>query len=391
MNSPLPNAGTTTATSASTAAQPEAMGRRFAKLMRSGLIAGDLKGCTIERACRAADLKQAYRIVYEVFQQSGFLKPEPSGIRLRMFETSAETATFVAKQGDEIVGVLSIVPDSATLGLPSDEAFKSELDGLRTKGGRLFEITNQAVVEGYRRSGVATELMRCAIAHAIQAGYDCGIASVSPSHRGFYGMIGFEVIGSERSYSDKLHDPVIALSMNLAPYRQPAAGRETIADFIHHLLTEGNRFQRTVRAWDVQARQMFLNAALLIELFVTGRDFLSECSPDEREQLKAHWGKELFAVVMALHVVFTTPGRSAALRPYQRAAGSRAGRSLRRSPQPGLPAFLGFARSDAETRGGQPADDAAALAVQTRSELSGRSAGPALARSLRVLCAPILA
>lgn len=271
--------------------------RKLGFLKRAGLFGKNTLGATIKRACTAHQLCQAYRLVNDVFQETGYLKPEPSGLRLRIFETSSETATFIAEKAGVVVGVLSVVGDSPDLGLPSDAAFKPELDALRAKGRRLCEITNQAVAPAYRKSAVPTELMRCALAHELEAGYDDSVATVSPSHHGFYELLGFDPLGNERSYSAKLYDPVIALLMGLDQFRQQPEGLDGAARFLHHYATKGNKFISRVKGWGRQARRHFLNADLLEEIFVRERNFLGECTAEELQILQRRWGQEMFEAV----------------------------------------------------------------------------------------------
>ena len=237
--------------------------RKLAMLKRSGLFGHETQGAVIERACSLADLREAYGLVHEVFAETGYIRPEPSRLRMRMFETLPQTATFVAKVNGRVVGVLSIVGDSPELGLPSDAAFKTELDGLRSGGARLCEVTNQAVEEQYRKSAVATELMRCAMAHTTVAGYDENVAAVSPSHSGFYRLLNFRQVGSERSYSTIMNDPVVALSMDVNQFRRPPNGLDEAERFMHHFLAEGNHFLKDVGRWAKEAEQCFLKRDLL--------------------------------------------------------------------------------------------------------------------------------
>lgn len=272
--------------------------RKLALLKRTGFFGTDVRGCNIERACEATDLKAAYQLVHNVFVSTGYIKPEKGGIRLRIFEASADTATFVAKKDGVVVGVLSVVPDTAELGLPSDTAFKEELDSLRASGARLCEITNQAVMKEFRHSSVLTELMRCAIAFMIKAGYDRALATVSPNHKNFYDLVGFEALGSLRSYSEKLHDPVVAIFLSIDLYRsaQPAEG---IDPAIHRHAATANPFLATAIEWTRRARQCFLNADVLINLLTGERNFLSECTAAELGYLRQSWGARLFDQVMA--------------------------------------------------------------------------------------------
>lgn len=274
-----------------------AASRKLALLQRAGLFGEDTRGATIERAYTLEDLRKAYRLVHQVYLGTGYLNAEPSGVRIRIYETTSETATFVAKKDGEVVGVLSVVGDSADLGLPSNAAFKPELDALRATGARLCEVTNQAVAEEFRKSAVPTELMRCAIAHQMRMGYHFAVASVSPSHNGFYDLLGFRPIGSQRSYSQKLHDPVVALCLNIDHYRRPADGLSPTQQFIHRIGTELNPFMNKVSEWSRQAVKHFLNPELLEQLFVADRNFLGECTAGELTILQRRWGQELFSAV----------------------------------------------------------------------------------------------
>jgi ribosomal protein S18 acetylase RimI-like enzyme len=279
------------------AGYPSAADRKLGLLQRTGLFGSDTRGALIERAYTLEDLREAYRLVHQIYLGTGYLRPEPSGLRLRIYETTSETATFVAKKDGRVVGVLSVVGDSPDLGLPSDSAFKAELDELRATGSRLCEVTNQAVEEGYRKSAVSTELMRCAIAHSLKAGYHVGVVSVSPSHQGFYDLMGFRPLGSERSYSKKIHDPVIALSVDINRWRQPVRSANAAEQFMHHFAAVANPFMTQVSDWAKQAVKHFLNPELLEQLFVADRNFLSECSPAELSILQRRWGQELFGAV----------------------------------------------------------------------------------------------
>lgn len=271
--------------------------RKLWLLRRSGLFGEDTKGARIERATTLEDLRKAYELVHAVYLGTGYIEPETAGIRVRVFESTPEMATFVARVDDRVVGVLSVIGDSK-LGLPSDAAFKKELDRQRSRGKYLCEVTNQAVAPEYRRSAVPTELIRCAVAHGNKADYDLAVAAVSPSHNGFYELMGFREIGGERSYSDKLHDPVVSLSMDVDQYRRPPLPELNETErFIHDFLARKNHFLPLVENWAEEARRRFLNAHLLRKLFVEERNLLSECSEAQRQTLCERWGHELFAAV----------------------------------------------------------------------------------------------
>ena len=269
--------------------------RRIAMLQRSGLFGQETCGASIERACSFADLERAYRLVHDVYVEAGFIRPQLSGLRVRMFEASPEEATFVAKIDGRVVGVVSVAVDSPALGLPSDVSFKAELDTLRAGGSKLSEMTNQVISEKYRKSGLATELMRCAAAHVIQGNYDEAIATISPSHSAFYRVLGFREIGSARSYSTAVYDPVVALSVDIGQYRRAPDELDEASRFIHHFLAGGNPFMKRVAKWNRQAGAQFRDADLLRRLFITETGFITHCSNAELQFLERAWGRRLFA------------------------------------------------------------------------------------------------
>ena len=254
-----------------------------------------MHGAVIEQARTFDDLQQAYRLVHDVYVETGYMHPDHSGLRLRMFETSPDEATFVAKVGQRVVGVVSIAADSPELGLPSDGCFKKELDALRATSGRLSEMTNQVVTPDYRKSGIATELMRCAAAHVIRGKFDEAIATISPSHSAFYRILGFREIGKPRSYSQTVYDPVVALSVKIDQYRRPLSETSESRQFVHDFLAGKNPFMRRVEEWSRDAEAQFRDAQLLRRLFISETAFITRCSKSDLAFLERAWGRRVFA------------------------------------------------------------------------------------------------
>ncbi len=231
--------------------------RKLDLLRRVGLFGVDCKGAVISRAITPAELREAYALVHDIYVKSGYIMPHPSGMRIRSYETLDSTATFIAKKDGRIVGVLSIVQDTARYGLPSDSAFRAELGDLRAQNLFLSELTNQAVDDPFLRSAVTTELMRCAVAHALQAKHDRGIATVSRSHGPFYEMMGFTRLGDERTYSSAVYDPVIALSITAEHYTEPRITLNEIEQFVQTFMIVENPYMGLVERWDASARAAF--------------------------------------------------------------------------------------------------------------------------------------
>jgi len=281
--------------------------RRLTLLKRSGLFGSDLHGAVITRACNVEELQQAYRLVYEAYVAAGYIRPNEWGIRIRAFEACAETATFVAKTPQGVVGTLSLVIDSPDLGLPCDVCFRRELDRLRAKGLRLSETTNQAVASAFRRTAVTTELMRCAAAQNWLERRDLNLAVVSPAHRGFYALLGFRELSGVRSYSDVVHDPVILMGLDMNRIRRPDESLSWALSSVRSWLSFTNPYVGKVLAWQKAARRRFYDPGLLRRLFVEQGDVLGSWSDSQRQAIRRRWGRKLFAEVSRARNVASQP------------------------------------------------------------------------------------
>ena len=274
--------------------------RRLDLLKRSGLFGQHTLGAVIERACTLDELRQAYQVVHDLYLEERYIHAHPSGMRIRIFEALPEMATFVAysEVEERTVGVLSVVADSADLGLPADIVFRSELNRLRDGGAKVCEVTNQSVVEDFRKSAVPTELMRCVMAQVLLKKFDEVVALVSPNHAGMYRLLGFRQIGAVRSYSHTIHDPVVAMSMHVQQFYGPALSADPADEFVRFFLVDFNPYLNQVRAWDQEAKNWFHERHLLRQLFVLEEKLLQRCSPDEIVALRHRWGSQLVNEVL---------------------------------------------------------------------------------------------
>lgn len=272
--------------------------RRMALLKRLGLFGGDTRGAMIQRAIDFDDLHGAYALVHDVFVELGYILPRESGLRVRVYEALPETATFIAKAADLVVGVQSLVVDTDPFGLPSDEAFGVELGELRVGGRRLCEATNEAIAPEFRKSGIPTELMRCCFAHALSVGCNELITTVSPGHAKFYELLGFRPISPVRSYSAEIDDPVVVVSMDLDRLSARVAAIDDEAGddeaFLKQYYLDGNPYHRSVAAWAKAAAAFFNDPAGLGELFIDHAGPLAGCSEQALEAIRRHWGDEVY-------------------------------------------------------------------------------------------------
>jgi hypothetical protein len=275
--------------------------RRILKLRRMGVLGtGSFPG-QIERALTIPDIHAAYRLIHDEFVDQGFIRALPWSMRIRIYEVLAECATFVAKVEGDVVGVMGVVLDLAGIGLPSDGAFKAEVDLLRSQGKRICSSINMAVRKEYRGGSLVFELIQACFAQAVAWQCDNAIMALSPSHVHFFcDVLQFQVFAEQRSYSTEVHDPVVLLTADFRTleesYREVdlLLGEEA---FLHDTCFELNPFYNKVVLWTTEATELFRDPSFLRKLLTRTSDFKSSLRPPELAALRLHWGEELFNAV----------------------------------------------------------------------------------------------
>ncbi len=282
--------------------RPKSKSRRMRLLERMGYFGSLPSGIRITRATTLEDLRGAYQMVYDSFIQMGYILPNASKLRIRLFEAMPDTATFIAKANGKIIGVTSAVIDKPGIGIPADKAFHQELTDLRDEGYKVCEGTNWVIDPEYRKTNVMPELMRVCFAHSLMAGCNGMIAVVSPGHQSYYEILSFDTIGSIRSSSPNIDDPVI---MQLNSYKKffarwDAVQPEEQSDnaVVTNFFIGNNPYYDKVRRWNTLAESSFLDPLLLQHLFVNSSNFIYECTDKEREKISQSWGEDLFDEVL---------------------------------------------------------------------------------------------
>lgn len=282
--------------------KPRGKSRRMKLLERMGCFGALPSGVKISRAITSQDLEDAYRMVHDGFVEEGYILPRPFGLRIRLFEAMPETATFVARVAGKIVAVTSVAIDSPDLGLPSDEAFRYEIDTLRNAGRKVCEGTNWFIDPDYRRTSIMTELMRCCFAHAVAFGCTDMIADLSPTHKSFYELMAFDIIGSQRNSSFEVEDPVVLVNLAITETVETVSRLKTEDDFdlayVKVFYLDDNPYHDKVIPWAEQAEAAFMNPAFLKDLLIERSHYLEHCTPEELDLICWHWGEEIFQEVM---------------------------------------------------------------------------------------------
>lgn len=139
---------------------------------------------------RWEDVREALAVVHDGFVAAGYMQPQPSGRRMIGPYLNDGVTFSIASIGDEMVGVLALMPDGA-FGLPADAAFGDLMDDLRATGRPLFECGSLVVGERWRRH--TRRILAGLVAANMRAFRETpGAASVitaEPRQQDFYGSL----------------------------------------------------------------------------------------------------------------------------------------------------------------------------------------------------------
>jgi GNAT superfamily N-acetyltransferase len=98
------------------------------------------------------ELEACFRILHDAYVSSGFMKPDPSGMRVTIYHALPTTTTLCAKYGGVVVGTMSMIREGV-FGFPLQSVF--DLTHIRAQEGNIAEISALAVHPDYRKTGGA--------------------------------------------------------------------------------------------------------------------------------------------------------------------------------------------------------------------------------------------
>jgi GNAT superfamily N-acetyltransferase len=101
-------------------------------------------------ATSAEDLEACFALLHDAYVASGFMKPDPSGLRVTPYHALPTTTTLQARWDGEVVGTLSIIREGV-FGFPLQSVF--DLTQLRAQDGRIAEISALAIHPRFRKTG----------------------------------------------------------------------------------------------------------------------------------------------------------------------------------------------------------------------------------------------
>lgn len=96
------------------------------------------------------ELEACFRLLHDAYVSSGFMKPDPSGMRVTIYHALPTTTTLCAKFDGEVVGTISLIRESL-FGFPLQAIF--DLTEVRSLKGQIAEVSALAVHPKFRQTG----------------------------------------------------------------------------------------------------------------------------------------------------------------------------------------------------------------------------------------------
>jgi hypothetical protein len=96
------------------------------------------------------ELEACFTLLHDAYVASGFMKPDPSGMRVTIYHALPTTTTLCAKFDGKVVGTISLIRESL-FGFPLQSIF--DLAEVRAQSGHIAEVSALAVHPKFRKTG----------------------------------------------------------------------------------------------------------------------------------------------------------------------------------------------------------------------------------------------
>ena len=96
------------------------------------------------------ELEACFRLLHDAYVRRGYMKPDPSGMRVTIYHALPTTTTLCALFDGKVVGTISLIRESA-IGFPLQRIF--DLTSVRAKRGNIAEVSALAIHPAFQGLG----------------------------------------------------------------------------------------------------------------------------------------------------------------------------------------------------------------------------------------------
>lgn len=162
--------------------------------------------------------QRAYTLAARMYSSCGYC-PENVKCLVNNYDVDPKTMTLLVEdENGRDAATVTLVFDSST-GLPADEIYHAELDGLRAQSRQLAEVCRMAIAKEYQRSKfLLVRLFNLIIIYCRRVcGFDNIVIEVRPPHASYHQRtLGFEIVGSVRPCTRANGTLAVLSSLDLA-------------------------------------------------------------------------------------------------------------------------------------------------------------------------------
>ncbi len=188
----------------------------------------------VELATKKEHFEEAYKLVYREYLKKGYCTPNPSGMRITLYNTLPESTTFCLWRGKTILATATLIFDSP-LGLPIEDAYGPEIQEFRRLGRKLCEVSllaldSNLIIKGLKPLYFAERLRR--LYHLFKplfwyarktAGATDLCIAMNPVHKPLYSSLYFEQFGEH--YFEKVNSASLGMRLNFDQIEERAEHR----------------------------------------------------------------------------------------------------------------------------------------------------------------------
>lgn len=247
------------------------------------------------------ELEQALSLVYNKYASRGYIPNDyKSKFRISIYNALPSTTTFIAKQNEQLVATVTIIPDSP-IGLPMDKLYKEKIDILRKQGRKIAEVSqlaklalNNDVLAKNWFQRFKYRAFKCRnfsfILKLFKLVSDCAIyaeklndlcIAVNPRHRCIYKFLGFEDLGGLKSYGSVNGAPAVAMRLNLDNIEGRLRNRRGLYGLFFGKKTDPNLFKNKFRFTAAELKYFFLEKSNIFKKAPAEQlEYIKSCYPN---------------------------------------------------------------------------------------------------------------
>lgn len=132
------------------------------------------------------ELEGCFRLLHDEYVHAGFMKPDPSGLRVMLYHALPTTSVLMCRRESTVVGTVSLIRENRQ-GFPMQHAF--DLGDVLRRGGNVAEVSAIAIDRKFRaaRNEILMPMLKFLYEYA-EYRFDTRhlVIATHPRHMGFY-------------------------------------------------------------------------------------------------------------------------------------------------------------------------------------------------------------